>query len=106
MTFTSIGYAKASIVIAVMRKFILLIPLIYILPVILPIDKTWAVYAAEPVADFLAVTFTSILFTFQFKKALRQMNEKRKPKEIQIRIRRKKKCQPCTMIDCPSSGRR
>ncbi len=83
MTFTSIGYAKASIVVAVMRKFILLIPLIYILPVILPIDKTWAVYAAEPVADFLAVTFTSILFTFQFKKALRQMNEKRKPQAIQ-----------------------
>ncbi len=83
MTFTSIGYAKASIIVAVMRKFVLLIPLIYILPGILPIDKTWAVYAAEPVADFLAVTFTSVLFAFQFKKALRQIDKKSRPQEIQ-----------------------
>ena len=83
MTFTSIGYAKASIIVAVMRKFVLLIPLIYILPHILPIDKTWAVYAAEPVADFLAVAFTTVLFTFQFKKALRQLDDKKAPQEIQ-----------------------
>lgn len=83
MTFTSIGYAKASIIVAVMRKFVLLIPLIYILPYILSIDKTWAVYAAEPVADFLAVAFTSVLFTFQFKKALRQLDDKKALQEIQ-----------------------
>ncbi len=86
MTFTSIGYAKASIIVAVMRKFVLLIPLIYILPHILPIDKTWSVYAAEPTADFLAVTFTAVLFTFQFKKALRQIDEKSKPQEIQSKL--------------------
>ncbi len=73
MTFTSIGYAKASIIVAVTRKFILLIPLIYILPNLLPINKTLAVYTAEPVADFLAVTFTSILFVFQFRKAMKQL---------------------------------
>ena len=73
MTFTSLGNAKASIVVAVMRKFVLLIPLIYILPLVFPGDKTTAVYLAEPVADFLAVTFTAILFTFQFKKALRSI---------------------------------
>ena len=83
MTFTSIGYAKASIVVAVMRKFILLIPLIDILPRVLPVDQTWAVYAAEPVADFLAVAFTAILFTFQFKKALRQMDGAEKQKKAQ-----------------------
>lgn len=70
MTFTSLGNAKASIWVAVMRKFILLIPLIYLMPLIFSSDKTTAVYMAEPVADFLAVTFTAILFTFQFKKAL------------------------------------
>lgn len=70
MTFTSLGNAKASILVAVMRKFILLIPLIYLMPLIFSSDKTTAVYMAEPVADFLAVTFTAILFTFQFKKAL------------------------------------
>ena len=70
MTFTSLGNAKASILVAVMRKFILLIPLIYILPLIFSADKTMAVYLAEPVADFLAVTFTAFLFAFQFKKSL------------------------------------
>jgi putative MATE family efflux protein len=76
MTFTSLGNAKASILVAVMRKFILLIPLIFLLPLIFPSDKTTAVYMAEPVADFLAVTFTSVLFTFQFRKALKQISEK------------------------------
>ena len=75
MTFTSLGNTKASIMVAVMRKFILLIPLIYILPQIFPQFKTTAVYLAEPVADFLAVCFTSILFTFQFKKSLRLMSQ-------------------------------
>lgn len=73
MAFTSIGNAKASITVAVVRKFVLLIPLIYIMPNILSIDKSMAVYAAEPVADFIAVTFTAILFSFQFKKALKSL---------------------------------
>ena len=73
MTFTSLGNAKASITVAVVRKFVLLIPLIYIMPQIFPTDKTTAVYAAEPVADFIAVTFTAILFTVLFKKVLKKM---------------------------------
>lgn len=77
-TFTAIGNAKASIVVAVVRKFVLLIPLIYILPLIFTQDKTSAVYLAEPVADFIAVSFTSILFTFQFKKILRSISDKGK----------------------------
>ncbi|MBS6629163.1 MAG: MATE family efflux transporter [Clostridiales bacterium] len=72
MTFTSLGNAKASITVAVVRKFVLLIPLIYIMPQIFPADKTTAVYAAEPVADFIAVTFTAILFTVLFKKVLKK----------------------------------
>ena len=70
MTFTSIGNAKASIIVAVTRKFILLLPLIYIMPHIFTADQTSAVYMAEPIADFLAICFTSILFRFEFKKAL------------------------------------
>ena len=73
MTFTSIGRAKASIIVAVMRKFILLIPLIYIMPAILHSNQTMAVYMAEPIADFLAVTFTAVLFFFEFRKALREL---------------------------------
>ena len=73
MTFTSLGKAGSSIIVAVMRKFILLIPLIYIMPVILRENKAIAVYMAEPIADFLAVTFTAILFFFQFRKCLKQI---------------------------------
>ena len=62
MTFISLGNAKASILVAVMRKFILLLPLIYIMPHIFTADKARAVYMAEPVADFLAICFTSVLF--------------------------------------------
>lgn len=75
MTFTSLGNAKASITVAVMRKFVLLIPLIYLMPVLMPQEQTKAVYLAEPIADFLAVSFTAVLFTFQFKKALRLITE-------------------------------
>ena len=74
MTFVSLGNAKASIIVAVMRKFVLLIPLIYILPQFMS-DKTMAVYTAEPVADILAVTFTAVLFIFEFKKALKSMTQ-------------------------------
>lgn len=74
MTFNSLGNAKASIAVAVMRKFVLLIPLIYIMPHLYTSDKTIAVYMAEPIADILAVTFTAILFAFQFKKALKEIS--------------------------------
>lgn len=69
MTFTSLGKAVNSIIVAVVRKFVLLIPLIYIVPHIVS-DPTTGVYMAEPIADVIAVTFTSILFAVQFKKAL------------------------------------
>lgn len=74
MTFTSIGCAKASIMVAVMRKFVLLLPLIFILPHVFTGDQTSAVYMAEPVADFFAVTFTCILFRSEFKKALKTLD--------------------------------
>ena len=75
MTFMSIGNAKASIIVAVMRKFILLIPLIYVMPAILKQNQTMAVYMAEPVADVIAVTFTAILFAVQFKKAMQEISK-------------------------------
>ena len=74
MTFVAIGYAKSSIIVAVMRKFVLLLPLIYLVPLLIS-DKTMGVYMAEPVADFLAVTFTAVLFRSQFKKAIASMEK-------------------------------
>ena len=74
MTFVSIGNAPCSIIVAILRKFVLLIPLIFILPHILP-DRTMAVYTAEPVADTLAVIFTMVMFGTQFRKALKKLEE-------------------------------
>ena len=72
MTFTSLGKAVNSIIVAVVRKFVLLLPLIYIMPRMIA-DQTKGVYMAEPVADVIAVTFTAILFSVQFKKAMREI---------------------------------
>ena len=77
MTFISVGNAKSSIIVAVVRKFVLLLPLIYIMPQLVS-DKTMGVFMAEPAADIIAVIFTAILFTFQFRKALREMDDKKK----------------------------
>ena len=72
ITFTSLGKAVNSIIVAVVRKFVLLLPLIYIMPHVVS-NQTIGVYMAEPIADIIAVLFTSVLFTFQFKKALAQI---------------------------------
>lgn len=73
MTFTAIGSARSSIAVAVVRKFVLLLPLIYLMPALFPGDKAMAVYLAEPAADLIAVTFTAILFSVQFKKAIEKL---------------------------------
>jgi putative MATE family efflux protein len=75
ITFTAIGSAKNSITVAVVRKFVLLLPLIYLLPAVLPVDRTTAVYMAEPIADVLAVSFTAILFAVQFRKVIREIED-------------------------------
>ena len=68
-TFVALGNAKISLFLAVLRKIILLIPLIYILPHFFT-DKAFAVFLAEPVADFLAVCTTATVFSIQFKKSM------------------------------------
>ena len=76
MTFNAIGYAKESITVAILRKFILLIPLIYLLPLLWKSNQTFAVYLAEPVADALAIAFTAILFKIRFKTAMAELEGK------------------------------
>lgn len=71
-TFVALGNAKTSLFLAVLRKIILLIPLIYILPNFFA-DKALAVFLAEPVADFLAVSATASLFTVQFKRSMAEL---------------------------------
>jgi putative MATE family efflux protein len=74
MTFLALGRAKESILVAIVRKFILLMPLIYLVPTFVQ-NKTLGVYLAEPICDFLAVTFTAIIFRYHFKKALAKIKK-------------------------------
>ena len=72
-TFIALGNAKTSLFLAVLRKIILLIPLIYILPNFFA-DKVFAVFLAEPAADFLAVCTTGTMFFFQFRTAMSDLS--------------------------------
>lgn len=66
-TFIALGKAGISIFLALLRKVILLIPLIYILPLLTP-DKVFGVFLAEPVADTVAVLTTVTCFALFFRK--------------------------------------
>lgn len=84
MTFIAVGNAVSSIIVAVLRKFVLLIPMIYIIPHFFQ-NKTMGVFAAEPIADFMAVTCTAIIFYFQFRASLRKIDEREKTDIVENR---------------------
>ncbi len=65
-TFIALGNAKTSVFLALLRKIILLIPLIYILPLFMD-NKVNAVFLAEPIADIIAAITTGLLFYIQLK---------------------------------------
>lgn len=73
-TFIALGNAKTSLFLAVLRKIILLIPLIYVLPFFFE-NKTFAVFLAEPVTDLLAVCTTAFLFHRQFRGAMAALEQ-------------------------------
>ena len=73
-TFVSLGQAKLSLFIACLRKIILLIPLIFILPNFFT-DKVFAVFLAEPVSDFLSVAVATTLFLLNFNRILLKSKE-------------------------------
>ena len=76
-TFVALGEAKVSLFLALLRKIILLIPLVFILPQFLA-DKVFAVWLAEPVADICASLTTGVIFFWRFPRILN-----RREKEIQ-----------------------
>ncbi len=71
-TFVAIGAAKISLFLALFRKIIVLIPLIYLLPQFFA-DKVFAVFLAEPVADTIAAVTTTTLFFLRFRQISRNM---------------------------------
>ena len=68
-SFMALGQAKVSLLLACLRKLILLIPLIFILPHLLP-DPVFGVFVAEPVSDVLAAVITTVTFFSRFDKIL------------------------------------
>ena len=72
-SFIAFGNSKVSAFLAIFRKIILLIPLIFILPLFLE-DKVFAVFLAEPIADLVAVMTTVTLFSLEFRKMMKSMN--------------------------------
>ena len=71
-TFIALGNSRTSSFLAMLRKIILLIPFIYIMPHFFD-DKVFAVFFAEPVADLLAVATTVTLFSREFRRLLARM---------------------------------
>lgn len=69
-TFIALGYAKISLLLACLRKIILLIPLIFILPNFFE-DKVFAIFLAEPIADITATIITLTVFCITAKKVLK-----------------------------------
>lgn len=73
-SFIAFGNSKKSAFLAIFRKILVLIPLIYILPNFFT-DKVFAIFLAEPLADTIAVITTATMFYFEFKKVIKKMEE-------------------------------
>lgn len=74
-TFLALGQAKTSLIIAMLRKIVLLVPLIFILPMFIE-DGLTAVLLAEPIADIIAIISTVIIFGLFYKKTFNNIDEK------------------------------
>ena len=79
-SFIAFGNSKISAFLAVFRKIVLLIPLIFILPYFMTV-KVLAVFLAEPIADIIAVMTTVTLFALEFKKIMKDLRSDPNPSE-------------------------
>lgn len=68
-TFVALGQAKTSLLLACLRKLVLLIPLIFILPLFIE-NKVFAVFLAEPISDIAAAAVTTAIFFTKIKDIL------------------------------------
>ncbi len=74
-SFLALGQAKVSLLLACLRKIVLLIPLIFILPAFIE-NKVFAVFLAEPIADMIAAAVTTFMFFKFFAKLNNEAIEK------------------------------
>ncbi len=80
-TFLALGQAKASLFLAALRKLILLIPLIFILPMFFE-DKVFAVFVAEPIADITSGIVTICTFAVIVPKTLKKREDELTTKQV------------------------
>lgn len=73
-TMVSLGQAKITLFLALLRKIILLIPLVYIIPMVFKNGVT-GVFLAEPIADITAATVTFLCFITTFPKLMSQIED-------------------------------
>lgn len=76
-TFVALGQAKKSVMLALLRKAVLLIPLVYILPAVISGDDVFAVFLAEPISDITAALCTVTVFAFSFNRILKHKLEEK-----------------------------
>ena len=74
-SFMALGQAKISLIMACLRKIILLIPLIFVLPLFME-NKVFAVFLAEPISDIIAGLVTTITFFVTFRKLMNRQRDK------------------------------
>lgn len=72
--FMALGQAKISLLMALLRKVLLLIPLIFILPNFFA-DQAFAVFLAEPVSDLIAATVTTVTFFVFFRRLMKKKGQ-------------------------------
>lgn len=68
-TFMALGQAKISLFMACLRKLVLLIPLIFILPHIFS-NQVFGVFVAEPISDILAASVTGFMLFSRLNRIL------------------------------------
>ena len=85
-TFVALGQAKVSLLMALLRKIVLLIPLVYLLPCFFA-DKVFAVFLAEPVADVLASLTTGTVYLILIPKILRRGPESAGKREKAVSVK-------------------
>lgn len=71
-SFLALGKSKISLFLAILRKIVLLIPLMFIIPLFLGTD---GIFISESVADILAIFITFICYSILFNKYLLNKNE-------------------------------
>ena len=81
-SFMALGEAKISLFMACLRKVILLIPLIFILPAFFD-NKVFGVFLAEPVCDITAAVITTLAFMIRFPKIMKKAGSQGEPKKEQ-----------------------